>query len=172
MLLDVRWYDEKLDKFWYPEDDMNGYYYDKESRKNYVFSLGIDLDNLVLVPNIYEVDTENDWIKQRVLTKMDRFTGIIEDGIKVYENDILHRMVNIVFFGDDNRDDNWVNDCIIPEYREDYLGFFAGEKELWSQLGVTYTDGFKCTEFKVAGNTHQNSDLMEKWFNEKGKESL
>jgi len=161
--LDVRWYDEVLDKFWYPIDDI-----ESNKKDGYVFSLGVDFDTLELVGNVYTVDEEDRYVKHRRLTKKDYYTGFNIDDEKIYTNDILYRQLRIEFYGVDEKGTDY-HDWAVPEYNTEYGGFYVGERELAFEIGKTYDNGFKCTKYKKAGNIHQHSHLFTSWGENGGK---
>lgn len=152
MLLDVRWYDKVLDKFWYLQDEF------KVDENGYYMVLQVNKENYLLNCRVFHKDIEDEF---RTLDVSDRFTGFTTYGEKIYENDILHRQINIIFYGVKNEGDNWIDDYVVPKYSLEYGGFFVGEEQLYHQFKRNYTDGFKCTHFKKIGNVYQNKELIE-----------
>lgn len=168
MELDVRWYDELLNKFWYPSDHEE-MFIDHEKGKKFLFLLGMDLDTLSMIANIYEIEIDGSYANHRVLTKKDRFTGLYTDE-KIYESDILHREVKIIVYGS-HKEPYWVHDWEVPYWNKEYSGFYVGERPLFSELNrlVDSSTGCPATYLEKVGNIHQNSDLINKYQENDGK---
>lgn len=79
---------------------------------------------------------------------------------KVYEGDILKRQVHCIMYGTDL--DKWVDDIGVVEWREDYGGFYVGERPLFAEINATrdYYTSCTCTKFEVVGNVYEDQDIL------------
>lgn len=115
--------------------------WDKECKvmRDYDELKGLTLDAL---------DTDNFEIEQ--------LTGLKDvNGKDIYEGDILS--TSSVIHGDN------ITDYLKVEWREDYAGFFCGEKQLFECLSDWDNDIKLSQTFpKIVGNIHENPELLEK----------
>lgn len=91
-----------------------------------------------------------------------QFTGLKDKkGKEIYEGDILYRTVHLYMYGEGYLGDS--EDTVKVEYREDYAGFFVGERPLFAEINAT-TDFYtqcKCTKYEVIGNIYENPEVLE-----------
>ncbi|WP_054759830.1 YopX family protein [Secundilactobacillus collinoides] len=86
---------------------------------------------------------------------LEQYTGLKDaNGKEIYEGDIL--ATSSVICGSS------VTDYITPEWREEYAGFFWGEKQFYACLGewdneIKYPQTFP----EIIGNVHENPELLE-----------
>lgn len=87
--------------------------------------------------------------------KLEQFTGLKDlNGKNIYEGDILS--TSSVIYG------NNITDYLKVEWREDYAGFFCGEKQLFECLSDWDNDiKFSQTFPKIVGNIYENPELLE-----------
>ncbi|RDD75356.1 hypothetical protein DVV32_15075 [Lactiplantibacillus plantarum] len=85
----------------------------------------------------------------------EQFTGLTDsDGKDIYEGDIL--ATSSMIYGEN------ITDYLKVELREDYAGFYCGEKPLYACLGEWDADiKFSQTYPKIVGNVHENPELLE-----------
>ncbi|KRL51339.1 hypothetical protein FD48_GL000019 [Lactiplantibacillus paraplantarum DSM 10667] len=89
------------------------------------------------------------------LFKLEQFTGLKDvDGKDIYEGDIL--ATSSMIYGKN------ITDYLKVECREDYAGFYCGEKPLFACLGEWDNDiKFPQTYPEIVGDIHRNADLLE-----------
>ncbi len=91
-----------------------------------------------------------------------QYTGLTDkNGRKIYERDVLKRRVHVVMYGTDLNE--WVDEIVEVEWREDYAGFFVGERPLYAEVGATIDRSTlcSCTQFEIIGNVFENPELLE-----------
>ncbi|QSW67367.1 YopX family protein [Lactiplantibacillus plantarum] len=86
---------------------------------------------------------------------VEQFTGLTDvNGKEIYEGDIL--ATSSMIYGEN------ITDYLKVELREDYAGFYCGEKPLYACLGGWDADiKFSQTYSKIVGNVHENPELLE-----------
>ncbi|XKL30873.1 YopX family protein [Lactiplantibacillus plantarum] len=86
---------------------------------------------------------------------VEQFTGLKDvNGNEIYEGDILAISYMI--------DEDKVTDYLKVEWREDYAGFYCGEKPLYACLSEWDNDiKLAQTYPKIFGNVHENPELLE-----------
>ncbi|WP_342537314.1 YopX family protein [Sporosarcina sp. FSL K6-3508] len=92
-----------------------------------------------------------------------QFTGLKDkNGVEIYEGDILKRVVTIRLFGTSDPPED-VEDIQEVKWREDYAGFYIGERELFAEIDATscFYTGCGCTKFEIIGNIHERPELLE-----------
>lgn len=84
-------------------------------------------------------------------------------GNKVFDGDILKRQVHCIMYGADL--DKWVDDIVTVEWREDYGGFYVGERPLFAEINTTkdYYTSCACTKYEVVGNIYENQDILDEY---------
>ena len=87
---------------------------------------------------------------------VEQFIGLTDvNGKDIYEGDIL--ATSSMMYGDK------VTDYLKVEWREDYVGFYCGEKPLYACLSEWDNDiKFAQTFPEIIGNVHTNPELLEK----------
>lgn len=87
--------------------------------------------------------------------KLEQFTGLKDvNGKDIYEGDIL--ATSSMMYGDK------VTDYLKVEWRENYVGFYCGEKPLYACLSEWDNDiKFAQTFPEIIGNVHTNPELLE-----------
>lgn len=82
-------------------------------------------------------------------------------GNKVFDGDILKRRVHCMMYGTDL--DEWVDDIAVVEWREDYGGFYVGERPLFAEINTTrdYYTSCTCTKYEVIGNIYEDLEILE-----------
>ncbi len=91
------------------------------------------------------------------------FTGLVDkNGVWIYEGDILKRTVTIVMYGTGKPPED-IDEYLEVQYREEYAGFFIGERSLFAYVDtiIDVDTRCSCTKAEVVGNIYQNTDLLE-----------
>ncbi|UNE49926.1 hypothetical protein F5K02_03290 [Bacillus amyloliquefaciens] len=92
-----------------------------------------------------------------------QFTGLKDrNGREIYEGDILKRTVTIIVYGLGKPPEDIV-EYMKVEYREDYAGFFIGERPLFDYVDNTHDvdTGCRCTKPEVISNIYEDPELLE-----------
>ncbi|WP_340639563.1 YopX family protein [Bacillus atrophaeus] len=90
-------------------------------------------------------------------------TGLKDkNGNMIYEGDILKRTVTVVLI-DSGKPPKDIVEYMKVEYREDYAGFFIGERPLLAYVDNTHDvdTGCRCTKPEVIDNINRNPELLE-----------
>ncbi|MDY7904165.1 MULTISPECIES: YopX family protein [Bacillus] len=93
-----------------------------------------------------------------------QYTGLKDaNDREIYEGDILKRTVTVVLI-DSGKPPKDVVEYMKVEYREDYAGFFIGERPLFAYVDNTHDvdTGCRCTKAEIAGNIYEDTELLEK----------
>ncbi|MDV5127019.1 YopX family protein [Bacillus amyloliquefaciens] len=92
-----------------------------------------------------------------------QYTGLKDkNGREICEGDILKRTVTVVMYGS-GKPPKDIDEYLEVEYREDYAGFYIGERPLFAYVDNTrdVDTGCRCTEAEVTGNIYENPELLE-----------
>ncbi|MCY7572329.1 YopX family protein [Bacillus pumilus] len=92
-----------------------------------------------------------------------QFTGLRDkNDVEIYEGDILKRTVTIVIYGTGKPPED-IDEYLEVQYREDYAGFFIGERSLFAYVDTTIDVDTRCscTKAEVVGNIYQNPNLLK-----------
>lgn len=83
-------------------------------------------------------------------------------GHDIFEGDILKRVVTVVVYGSGKPPEDVV-EYLKVEYREDYAGFFVGERPLFAYVDNTHDvdTGCRCTKPVVVGNIFENPEFLK-----------
>lgn len=95
------------------------------------------------------------WLRQ--------YTGLKDaNGREIYEGDILKRTVTVVMYGSGKPPED-IDEYMKVEYREDYAGFYIGERPLFAYVDNTrdVDTGSRCTKAEVIGNIYEDPQLLE-----------
>ncbi|MDP0481903.1 YopX family protein [Bacillus subtilis] len=133
------------------------YYGNLSIIKQRIKSMGIDpgsyISNKAGVPFAYSVRPET----------VGQFTGLKDkNGREIYEGDILKRTVTVVMYGS-GKPPKDIDEYLEVEYREDYAGFYIGERPLFAYVDNTrdVDTGCRCTKAEVIGNIYEDPELIE-----------
>ncbi|MCY8944011.1 YopX family protein [Bacillus atrophaeus] len=133
------------------------YYGDLSIIKQRIKSMGINpgsyISNKAGVPFAYRVRPET----------VGQYTGLKDkNDQKIYEGDILKRTVTVVMYGSGKPPEDIV-EYMKVEYREDYAGFYIGERPLFVYVDNTrdVDTGCRCTKAEVIGNIYKDPELLE-----------
>lgn len=92
-----------------------------------------------------------------------QFTGLKDrNGREIYEGDILKRTVTVVMYGS-GKPPKDIDEYLEVEFREDYAGFYIGERPLFAYVDNTcdVDTGCRCTKPEVISNIYKNPELLE-----------
>ncbi|MEC1057931.1 YopX family protein [Bacillus subtilis] len=92
-----------------------------------------------------------------------QYTGLKDaNGREIYEGDILKRTVTVVMYGSGKPPED-IDEYMKVEYREDYAGFYIGERPLFAYVDNTrdVDTGCRCTKAEVIGNIYEDPQLLE-----------
>lgn len=95
--------------------------------------------------------------------KVRQYTGLKDrNGREIYEGDILKRTVTVVMYGS-GKPPKDIDEYLEVEYREDYAGFYIGERPLFAYVDNTrdVDTGCRCTKAEVIGNIYEDPELIE-----------
>ncbi|ASZ03902.1 MULTISPECIES: YopX family protein [Bacillus] len=133
------------------------YYGNLSIIKQRIKSMGIDpgsyISNKAGVPFAYSVRPET----------VGQYTGLKDkNGREIYEGDILKRTVTVVMYGS-GKPPKDIDEYLEVEYREDYAGFYIGERPLFAYVDNTrdVDTGCRCSKAEVIGNIYEDPELIE-----------
>ncbi|WP_180275328.1 YopX family protein, partial [Bacillus velezensis] len=131
------------------------YYGNLSIIKQRIKSMGIDpgsyISNKAGVPFAYSVRPET----------VGQYTGLKDkNGREIYEGDILKRTVTVVMYGS-GKPPKDIDEYLEVEYREDYAGFYIGERPLFAYVDNTrdVDTGCRCSKAEVIGNIYEDPEL-------------
>lgn len=104
---------------------------------------------------VYDEVCFGDFLNNKRRYDVEQFTGLKDvNGKEIYEGDIL--ATSSMMYG------NEVTDYLKVEWREDYAGFYCGEKPLYACLSEWDNDiKFAQTYPEIVGNVHTNPELLK-----------